>query len=173
MRFIKISSVFFLFFCIGFSARAQFQTVSIGVNGLTCSQCTRTVEMSIRKLDFVADVQMNLQHTEGKITLKQGVKADMEKVAQAVINAGFSVRYLDAEFTADPSVTVSGGCFSYNGDEYVFTEAPKEALKGTVKLKFIGKKFLPKNEYKKMEQYMNATCGSTTGKVYHVQTVNP
>ena len=56
-----------LIFCTCFSASAQFQTVYIGVNGLTCSQCSRTVEMSIRKLDFVGDVQMNLAHTESRM----------------------------------------------------------------------------------------------------------
>ena len=149
-------------------AKAQFETVYIGVNGLTCSQCSRTVELSIRKLDFVSDVQMNLQHTEGKIILAKNKKADMEKIAQAVVNAGFSVRYLQADLNVDNSVTASGSCFNYNGDQYVFTEVPKTPLKGTVKLKFIGKKFMPKNDFKKVEAHMNDKCGSATGKAYHV-----
>jgi copper chaperone CopZ len=151
-----------------FTASAQFETVYLGVNGLTCSQCSRTVEMSIRKLDFVADVQMNLQHTEGTITLKKDKKADMDKIAQAVVNAGFSVRYLKADLKVANSVAATSSCFNYNGDEYVFTQAPKAPLSGTVKLTFIGKKYLPKNEYKKMEQYMNVKCGTASGKVYHV-----
>src|ERR1700759_3369629 len=103
----------FLFCFCAFSAKAQFQAVYIGVNGLTCSQCSRTVEMSIRKLDFVSDVQMNLQHTEGKIILKKDKKADMDKIAQAVINAGFSVRYLNADLAVNSSVSTTGQCFSY------------------------------------------------------------
>src|ERR1700759_948909 len=103
----------FLFCFCAFSAKAQFQAVYIGVNGLTCSQCTRTVEMRIRKLDFVADVQMNLEHTEGKIILKKDKKADIEKIAQAVIDAGFSVRYLQADLMVDISVIPVGSCFIY------------------------------------------------------------
>ena len=158
--------VFGLFFVP--EAKAQFETVYIGVNGLTCSQCSRTVELSIRKLDFVADVQMNLEHTEGKIILKKNKKADMDKVAQAVINAGFSVRYLQADFVVDNTVTSEGPCINYKGDEYVFTEALKEPLKGMVKLKFVGKKFMPKTELKKIELKDSDKCGDVSGKVYHV-----
>jgi len=154
--------------CANFEARAQFQAAYVGVNGLTCSQCSRTVEMSIRKLDFVSDVQMNLEHTEGKIILKKDKKADMDKIAQAVVNAGFSVRYLQADLMIDNSVAVSGQCFNYKGDAYEFNEAPKDPLKGLVKLKFIGKKYLPKNELKKMEPLTDNKCGKATGKVYHV-----
>ena len=149
-------------------AEAQFETAYIGVNGLTCSQCSRTVELSIRKLNFVSDVQMNLEHTEGKIILKKDRKTDMEKIAQAVVNAGFSVRYLQADLAMNNSVTVNGSCLSYKGDEYVLTEAPKEPLKGTLKLRFIGRKFMPKNEFKKMESHMNDKCANTSGTVYNV-----
>ena len=153
---------------VAFAAQAQFQNVYIGVNGLTCSQCSRTVELSIRKLDFVADVQMNLEHTEGKIILKKNAKADMDKVAQAVVNAGFSVRYLQADLTIDNSIITTGSCFSYQGDQYIFTAPPKAPLKGTVKLKFIGKKYMAKNDYKKVAAYMNDKCGKSTGTTYHV-----
>jgi copper chaperone CopZ len=170
MKYLRaLSMLLFVFMCCGwFTATAQFQTVYIGVNGLTCSQCSRTVEMSIRKLDFVQDVDMNLEHTEGKITLKKNKKADMDKIAQAVVNAGFSVRYLQADLMIDNSVAVSGQCFNYKGDAYEFTEAPKDPLKGVVKLKFIGKKYLPKNELKKMEPLTDNKCSKATGKVYHV-----
>jgi len=151
-----------------FKAHAQFETVYIGVNGLTCSQCSRTVEMSIRKLDFVADVQMNLEHTEGKIILRKNKKADIEKIAQAVFNAGFSVRYLQADLLVDNSVTTSGSCINIKGDQYVFTAAPKEPIKGTIKLKFLGKKFMPKNELKKIDVNDNDHCGNVSGKIYHV-----
>jgi copper chaperone CopZ len=163
----------FLMLCNAIPASAQFQDVMIGVNGLTCSQCSRTVELSIRKLDFVADVDMNLQHTEGKVTFRKNSRPDMDKIAQAVINAGFSVRFLQADFQVDKNVKSEGGCFSYYGDQYVFTDAPKEPLSGQIKFKFLGKKYLPKNEYKKAEQYLDATCGKSIGKVYHIQFLNP
>ncbi len=166
---LNILTVTLLLTCFSLSSQAQFTTAYIGVNGLTCSQCSRTVELSIRKLDFVADVQMNLEHTEGKIILKKNKKADIEKIAQAVVNAGFSVRYMHADLNMNNSVTATGTCVNYDGDQYVLTETPKSPLQGTVKLKFIGKKYQAKNEFKKAEAHMNDKCGAaTTGKVYHV-----
>jgi copper chaperone CopZ len=155
---------------IGYGAGAQFQAVFIGVNGLTCSQCSRTVEMGLRGLDFVSDVQMNLEHTEGKIILKAGRKADMSRIAQAVTDAGFSLRYLQADmFISSTDGAIGNSCFTYNGDQYVFIETPRQQLSGSVHLKFIGKRFLPKNEFKKMEPLMVNKCGSAAkGKTYFV-----
>jgi copper chaperone CopZ len=165
---LRISLIIALLAGSKINASAQFDTVYLGVNGLTCSQCSRSVEMQIRKLEFVADVQMSLERTEGKIILKKNRKPDIDKIAQAVFDAGFSVRYLQADFNIDHSVIQTGTCLRYLGDQYVFTKAPKQPLTGTVKLKFIGKKFLPKNEYKKMEPYMENKCGEAEGKVYHI-----
>ena len=171
MELFRTVGLVLLFLCGGFSANAQFETVYIGVNGLTCSQCTRTVEMRIRKLDFVDDVQMNLQHTEGKIVLKKDKKADMEKIAQAIVDAGFSVRYLTADLRIDVSVIPSGSCLVYRGDGYSLPHAPKEPLKGLVKLKFMGKKFMGKNELKKIGPIADAKCGGVNGKTYNVTLV--
>ena len=167
MKYIRLALIL-LFCCTALSSSAQFETAYIGVNGLTCSQCTRTVEMSLRKLDFVSDVQMNLQHTEGKIILKKDKKADMDRIAQAVIDAGFSLRYLTADLAIDISVIPSASCLIYKGDGFVLSHAPKEPLKGTVKLKFIGKKFMTKNELKKMPANTDPGCPGITGKTYYV-----
>jgi copper chaperone CopZ len=153
------------------SASAQIQSVSIGVNGLTCSQCSRTVEMSLRKLPFVEDVQMNLEHTVGRIVIKKGSKADMDQVAKAVTNAGFSLRYLQADVAFNSQATVSGTCMSLAGDEYVFSTPPAEPLKGMITLKFLDRNFLPKNDFKKIQASLNNPCGAATGKVYHISYV--
>ncbi len=168
MKLFRAGLLVLMFCCIGFWADAQFQAAYIGVNGLTCSQCSRTVEMSIRKLDFVADVQMNLEHTEGKIILKKDKKADMEKIAQAVIDAGFSVRYLYADLLIDKSVIASGACINYKGDLYVITNASSVPPAGTVKLTFMGKKYMPKNSLKKMQPATENKCGNVAGKTYYV-----
>jgi len=163
----KLLLVLLLSLC-ALGSQAQWQAVYIGVNGLTCSQCSRTVELQIRKLDFVADVQMNLERTEGKVLLQKDKKVDMERIAQAVFDAGFSVRYVHADMNVDASFKESGGCYVYQGDGYVFEDHPKEALKGVVKLKFIGKKFLPKSDLKKYTIYPKDKCKGVKGKVYQV-----
>lgn len=97
-RIKTIFTIAFLLLCLpkGF---AQFVWAEIGVNGLTCSQCSRSVEMSIIKLDFVKDVQMGLESTVGKILFKQGNDISFKKIAKAITDAGFSIRYLKANYS--------------------------------------------------------------------------
>jgi copper chaperone CopZ len=76
----------------------QLNQMEIGIDGLTCSLCSRNVEMSLRKLDFVQTVYMDLEKTQGRIYLKPELDPQPDKIAQAVRNAGYSVRFLTAGF---------------------------------------------------------------------------
>lgn len=144
------------------NSKAQFVSVEIGVNGLTCSACTRSVEMSIRKLDFVDDVQMNLENTQGTITFKPGSNVDIEKIAKAVVNAGFSVRFLNAVYKTDSTFQVSENyCMSYNGATYQFVKVTAGKMPGSITMKFIGKEFLPADEYKKWKDSLKSECKGT------------
>jgi copper chaperone CopZ len=75
---------------------AKVTSVQIGVDGLTCSMCSRSVEMAIKKLAFVEEVKMDLKQTQGTITFKAGQNVNFKQLAKAVKDAGFSVRFLKA-----------------------------------------------------------------------------
>ena len=153
---------------------AQFSFAQIGIDGLTCSACSRSVEMSIRKLPFVDSVIMNLEHTQGKIIFKKGVKVEIEKIAKAVINAGFSVRSLYATINIDRLKINNDFCWMYENDNYHFIKVPdNKELKGIVSLKFIGEKYMPKKEFKTWKMYCNDLCNPAlpvvpTSKKYDV-----
>ena len=156
------------FFLIVPQTKAQFSEAEIGVNGLTCSQCSRSVEFSIKKLDFVKEVQMDLEHTQGKINFKPGMKVYIEKIAKAVEDAGFSVRYLTADFVFDNITINAGYCFPYENRLYQFVKTETKNLKGTTQLKFIGKSFLPKKEYKGWEPDLKPKCSETKERIFYV-----
>lgn len=147
---------------------AFFDSVEIGVNGLTCSQCTRSVELSIRKLNFVDNVEMNLEHSEGKITFKPNTKISIEKIAEAVIKAGFSVRYLHALFVFENKDFNNDDCFLFEEQNYQFVKIEPKKLDGKTTLKFIGKKFLPAKEYKGWKPLLIKKCGSAKESVLYV-----
>ncbi len=93
--FIKLIAFSIVFSCILSSKlSAQFHWVQIGVDGLTCSQCTRSVEMNIRKLDFVDSVSMNLENTEGKILFKPGKKVSIEHVSIGITHFSLTLNRL-------------------------------------------------------------------------------
>jgi copper chaperone CopZ len=153
-------------------AAAQIQSVSVGVNGLTCSQCSHSVEMSIRKLDFVKDVQMNLDKIEAEIFFIDGYKVDISKIAKSVKDAGFSVRYLKAKIYFNQLSVTNNYCWIYEGKYYQFIKTSTKVLDGLETVTFIGKKFMPGKEYKKWSAALNDTQqkGCESKQFYFIST---
>jgi cation transport ATPase len=91
---ISCSIILVLSLTLTISSKAQILSAKVGVNGLTCSMCTRSVEMSLRRLDFVDSVVMSLENTDGEIFFKENHPINLELLVKAVTNAGFSLRFL-------------------------------------------------------------------------------
>src|SRR5260221_11753478 len=105
-----------IFLAVGLLSTQSFagiKWVELGVNGLTCSLCTGSVERSIKRLDFVESVSMSLENTEGRVYFKKDAIIDLKKVAKAVKDAGFSVRFLRVEFNFDDVKVGADGVFMY------------------------------------------------------------
>ncbi|MDX2246809.1 MAG: heavy metal-associated domain-containing protein [Bacteroidia bacterium] len=137
---------------------AQIRKARIGVNGLTCSLCVRSVEKSIMELDFIDSVRMNLAETEGVIYFTPRQKVSLNSLATKVVDAGFSVRSLEVEMDFSLARPVGSQCFQLDNDLYVFAEEKKSPVKGLTKVRIIGENFLPKKEYKKWTALHPTTC---------------
>ncbi len=158
-RSIKYFLTLFLFVSLtGAFAQDVLKNAMIGVNGLTCSACSRTVEMSIRKLPFVADVSMNLEHTSGTITFKSNAAVDPEKIAKAITDAGFSVRFLQLTVDFKPVTTSDNYCLQLNEKKYQLQGSANKELKGETVLKLRGESFMPKAEFKKIKDQLKPVC---------------
>ncbi|MFM7023047.1 MAG: heavy-metal-associated domain-containing protein [Flavobacteriales bacterium] len=165
------STILYLFFLLCLNTlQAQFQSADLGISGLTCSACSRGVEMSLRKLPFVENVIMNLQLTQAKIIFKKSGVVEIEKLAAAVIDAGFSLNYLKAEFLFSNIVVSNNYCFSFENNKYQFLLSENKTLNGKVILRFIGDKYLPKKDVAAWKPKMNKACQSTNKKekLYYV-----
>ena len=87
--------VFCMLVCITCScvvANAQ-DTVRIGVTGLTCSSCSKSVEEQLMKVSFVYHVIMNLNANEATVIIDDTKSINWVILAKAVYNAGFSIGY--------------------------------------------------------------------------------
>ncbi|HTB06559.1 MAG TPA: heavy metal-associated domain-containing protein [Bacteroidia bacterium] len=169
MKRIKDTILIISFLLSSFISYSQFISAEIGINGLTCSACSRSVELSLRKLDFVQDVQMNLENTIGTITFKSGAEIDIEKVAKAVINAGFSVRYLNATFKFIGITKVTeNDCYESGGYYYQFVKINPTDLKDQLVFKFIGKEFMEGKEFKKWKDDLKSSECNGVKNLYYV-----
>ncbi len=141
---------------------AQFRQASIGINGLTCSQCSRSVEMQLRKLSFVKDIRMDLEHTEGKIFFKENKPVNIKAIADAVKDAGFSLRYLKADISRQEVHISEDGCFKLYGDVYYVSQPSKTDESPILTLLFLGKDYLAKNELKQYKLPATVKCKGKT-----------
>lgn len=134
------------------------QFVTIGVNGLTCSMCTRSVEMSMRKLDFVDSVAMDLANTEGRVYIKQGSLPDFKRIAHAITDAGFSVRFIHVNLDVQVLAVSPEGCFSIGQQLFQWIDLPAAFPKGIVELIVVGEGLMPRKEFMARKKSLPRAC---------------
>jgi copper chaperone CopZ len=120
--------------------------VQIGINGLTCSMCSRSVEIALEKLDFIDKVEMDLEKTQAAITFKSGDNINFAKIAKAVKDAGFSVRFLKAYFDQFPQL--SDGAFQLGNNTIKLINQPNDKSTTEIPLTFVGYNFMDKKTLK-------------------------
>lgn len=147
-------------------AFAGLKWADIGINGLTCSLCSRSVEMSLRRLDFVEDVVMSLETTEGRIFFKSGVLIDPVQIARAVVRAGFSVRFLKLQIRFDDIEVSSDGSFVFQSQRFLWIDYAKE-VRGPVTLQLVDEDFLPRKESAQWKKKVTV-LGPHDQKIFHV-----
>ncbi len=154
-KYILRNIIFYLVIFLPWIAQCQFKSARIGINGLTCSMCSRSVEMSLVKLDFVDRVVMDLNSNQCDIFFSEDKYISFDKIAQAVVDAGFSVAYLNAWFDFNGKSISSTSCWKYAYDTFQFLNIQQPKLEGKINLKFIGTNFLSRSEMKKWKTQLS------------------
>jgi copper chaperone CopZ len=129
--------------------QAQISEVTVGINGLTCSMCSRTVEKSMLRLQWVEKVEMSLETTEAKIFIKKNAAVSMKEFPRSVKDAGFSVRFVSMEINAAGLRVQEDGLFYASGQQFRFTGTNKIPKEGIIKFRLIDPLFTRPNESKK------------------------
>ncbi|MEJ1242207.1 heavy metal-associated domain-containing protein [Chryseolinea sp. T2] len=128
---------------------AQFKSATIGVDGLTCSMCSLSVEKSIRKLPFVKDVIIDLNTTVAVVEFSDASGVEMRKLIKSVRDAGFSVRDLSASFIWQGRKSFDGAKFIYEDNMYLILNEPKEVDQDAIiNVTFLDRTFTQSNLYK-------------------------
>lgn len=70
-------------------ALPQPDSVLIGIDGLTCSMCSYSVQSMIKKVPEVLEVKMDLNANEASITMKAGTAPDLALLVRKIYDAGF------------------------------------------------------------------------------------
>jgi copper chaperone CopZ len=125
------------------SSHTWAQNIQISISGLTCSQCSRSVEMQLKKVKSVSSIEMDLKNTEAKVALKKGVNIDYKEIAQAVYNAGFSIDQFIVNFPKSYILSNTNSCIKTKDGELLIVNDENNINfdKSLFTVKFLGKPF--------------------------------
>lgn len=160
----KTLKIFIVLLITTISAKAQFTKAELQVSGLTCSMCSKATEKSLRTLEFIGDIKVDLNRNIFLITFKKDAPVNLDQISKKVQNAGFFVNSLKATFNFD-GVKVSDNSFSYAGDNYRLVNAGEKTLVGPVIVTVVDKGFAPAAVYKK---YSTSADKTESGRTYHI-----
>ncbi|MFZ9982846.1 MAG: heavy-metal-associated domain-containing protein [Cyclobacteriaceae bacterium] len=137
------------FLFLSLALHGQVKAITTGINGLTCSMCSRTVEKSILNLLWVEKVEMSLENTEAKIFPRKNTNISMKEIVRSVKDAGFSVRFVKMEMDADGLRLQEDNIFYSSGQEFRLAGNNKIPEKGTVIFRLIDPLYTtPKDHHK-------------------------
>jgi copper chaperone CopZ len=147
-----------LLFGISLQANAQLISADVGVNGLTCSMCARGTEETLKRLDFIDSIDVDLNTLVAHITFKKNMNAPIEDIVKAVEDAGFSVRNINAVFDFKNQKIGKDEHIDYGNEVLHFVGVEERTLNGPVTLRFIDKQFVTKKEFKEWSKKTSMTC---------------
>ncbi len=148
------TTLFFLY-TYGFSnLQAQFVSAEVAIDGFTCSMCALGVEKSILQLDFVAEMKMDLNTSTAKISFRKNKPVSIHKIADKILDAGFSVRYINAEFNF-PKISIDNYSIFNDGDnEFHFMDVNPDTITGPITLVLLNQKLSSKKTYTRWQRWI-------------------
>lgn len=76
-------------------AAGSYQTVRLGVKGMTCSACAVSIEKSIRKVSGVKAAVVDFDKAEAQVTVDSTRGVDSQSLVKAVESTGYSASVKD------------------------------------------------------------------------------
>ncbi len=147
------------------AANAQFTKADLQVSGLTCSMCSKATEKSLRTLDFISDIKVDLNKNIFVLTFKKDVPVNLDMISKKVQASGFFVNNLKLTFNFN-NVKLDNNYFNFEGNTYKLMNGANQTLNGAVAVTVVDKGFAPPAIYKKYQPA--ATDNGKPGKVYHL-----
>jgi copper chaperone CopZ len=147
-------------------ASAQITKVELQAAGLTCSMCSRSVDMQLRTLDFIDSIGIDLSHATFFLFFKKDKIVDFDQIKKKVEDAGFSVALLKVNYQFDNLKVENNSSFTYHNSTFYVINSTQKILNGLVDFKIVDKGFVSDKEYKKYSKQINGTVLAKS--TYHI-----
>jgi|SRR5450432_561506 len=157
----------FIVFCLMFAvnAYAQIQSVTLQASGLTCSMCSRAIYKSLQKVPSVGKIQEDIEHSSYHIRFSDPAKISLENLKKAVLDAGFSVAWMEVKVLVKNEEIASDSSLKFNGLVFQFVDIPKQMLNGEHSLLILDKDFILEKDRKK---YPGSFEANKAEGIFHV-----
>jgi copper chaperone CopZ len=127
----------------------QITKVSLQASGLTCSMCSNSINKALKTVDFVDNVNANVQNSSFEITFKHSKKVDFDILKKKVEDAGFSVSKFIAFINFNNVRIKTNEAVTIGSNTFLFTNVKEEVVKGEIPVHILDKGFVSPKEYKK------------------------
>jgi copper chaperone CopZ len=142
-------------------ATAQVSKVTLQASGLTCSMCTNAIHKSLKGLDFVNDIQVDIKNSTFQLGFKADKAVDFDQIKAAVEDAGFFVAKLYAVVNFPKVQAANDSHLAVGGMMFHFLNIKNSVLEGEKTVRLLDKGFVSGKEYKKNKVLTQMACYGT------------
>ena len=146
---------------MGLSSEAQVKSASLQASGLTCSMCSKAVLNALQKVSFVEKVQVDIKNQQYNMTFKSSEAVNLDALAAAVSDAGFSVASLTVTAELSPATLKKDEHIRIGDQSFHFLNAADQSVNGTVSFTIADKAFTSEKNFKKYSGMSKMSCVKT------------
>jgi copper chaperone CopZ len=152
------SILLILMLCIGLVSSAQVTKISLQASGLTCSMCSKAVKNALEEVSFVEKVQVDIKNQKYSLSFKEGSAIEIDELARAVEDAGFSVASLQVTATVENMKLEKDNHVKIGNSYFHFLNASGQQINGNTNFNIVDKKFVSEKEFKKYSGLTKMKC---------------
>lgn len=141
---------------------SQIKKATLQASGLTCALCARSIFTNLSALDFVDNVDTDLESSSFLITFKRSGKFDIGAIKKKVEDAGFSISSLMLTVEAEGLVIGNDQKIRLGDNVYHFVNVDKQRTLSSFKMRIVDPAFLSAKEYKKISSRSTLACFQPT-----------
>lgn len=142
----------------GQAGAQRYSKATLQATGLTCALCSNAINKALLELSFVDTVRSEIKTSSFKIIFKKGEEVSIDKIREAVEDAGFSVGKLEITGNFDNLAVEKDQHLRIGGTVYHFLNAATGKLNGEHTLTLADKGFVTPKEFKKLSASSKMAC---------------
>lgn len=139
----------FLLICVHASKAQVLDTVKVQIDGMTCSLCSKNVQDQLEKLNYIKKISIELNTNIAVLIVDTTDVVDIEAIAKAVWNAGFTVGAFQIPISKDSR---THGIYAYT---FLSVTSENTPLKKAGYYTLVGKWYMNQETFKKVKKQMS------------------